>query len=265
MLIVGELINASRKPVAEAIRTRDAEAISELARGQVEAGAAYVDVNAGVFVGEEVEHLCWLVQTVQEAVGAPCCIDSPDPRAVEQALAVHSGPAMVNSISLEQARFEALLPVVRGTDLKLVALCMDDEGMPETAAQRIGVADRLVNRLVQNGLRPENLYVDPLVQPVSTNHSFGQEFLKAVAGIREALPDVHLICGLSNVSYGLPHRRLLNRVFAALAVGSGLDALIIDPLDEALMAVLTAAQALLGADPYCMGYLKAYRAGRLAG
>ena len=129
MIIVGELINASRKSVRVAIENNDADAVKKLAMGQAENGADYIDVNAGVFVGKEADYLKWLVETVQTAADSPCSIDSPDPRAIETALAVHKGTPMINSISLEKERYDALLPIVAGTDLKVVALCMSDAGI----------------------------------------------------------------------------------------------------------------------------------------
>jgi 5-methyltetrahydrofolate--homocysteine methyltransferase len=260
MLIVGELINASRKAIAEAIRARHQEQIQQVAKNQIEAGANYIDVNAGVFVGEEPAYLEWLVKTVQSAVSEPCCIDSPDPKAIEAALAVHTGAAMINSISLEKNRFDSLLPIVAGTDLKVVALCMSDEGMPETADDRMAIADKLVNRLVQNNVAIDNIYVDPLVQPVSTNVQFGVEFLNAIEKITATFKGVHTLCGLSNVSFGLPNRKLLNQTFMSMAIVKGLDGAIVNPLDKKMMASIITAEALAGKDPYCMQYLKAYRA-----
>ncbi len=259
MLVVGELINASRKPIAAAIEAQDAEAIQKVARDQYDAGADYIDVNAGIFVGKEAEYLEWLVKIVQEVVPAPCCIDSPDPKAIERALAVHQGTAMINSISLEKERFDAMLPMLAGTELKVVALCMSDEGMPETCADRVQIADRLINSLVQKGIPIGNIYVDPLVQPVSTKSTFGVEFLNAIEEIMTKFPGVHTICGLSNISYGLPVRKLLNQNFAVMAIAKGLDSLIINPLDKQMMANLIAAETLAGRDDYCMNYLKAYR------
>ncbi|HHY31279.1 MAG TPA: methyltetrahydrofolate cobalamin methyltransferase [Syntrophaceticus sp.] len=259
MIIVGELINASRKAVGEAISAQDAEAIKKLAVDQHEAGANYIDVNAGIFVGQEAGYLQWLVKTVQGAVDAPCCIDSPDPKAIENALSVHKGTAMINSISLEKDRYNALLPVVAGTDLKVVALCMSDEGMPETTEDRVKIADQLINDLVKNNIPLDNIYVDPLVQPVSTKSTFGDEFLNAVDEIMTRFKGVHTICGLSNISYGLPLRQMLNQTFAVMAVARGLDALIINPLDRKMIQNLIAAETLAGRDDYCMNYLKAYR------
>ncbi len=265
MLIVGELINASRPAIQGAIQEKRTEEIQKVARDQREAGADYIDVNAGVFVKEEADYLTWLVETVQQAVDAPCCIDSPAPSAVEAALQVHRGTPMVNSISLEKERFDRLIGLIAGTDIRVVALCMSDEGMPETAQARLKIAHELVDRLVQRNVKADNIYVDPLVQPISTNHEFGAAFLDAVAGIRAEIPEVHVICGLSNVSYGLPERRLVNQTFAVMAVARGLDAMIVNPLDRRMMAGIRAAEALAGRDPYCMGYLEAFRAGALSG
>jgi cobalamin-dependent methionine synthase I len=260
MLIVGELINASRKAIAAAIEAQNQEEIQQVAKNQIAAGANYIDVNAGVFVGKEPQYLEWLVKTVQSVVSEPCCIDSPDPKAIQAALAVHTGTAMINSISLEKDRFDSLLPIVAGTDLKVVALCMSDEGMPKTTDDRMAIADKLVNRLVQNNVAIHNIYVDPLVQPVSTNVQFGIDFLNAIEKIMATFQGVHTLCGLSNVSFGLPNRKLLNQIFMSMAIVKGLDGAIINPLDKKMMAGILTAEALAGKDAYCMQYLKAYRA-----
>lgn len=260
MLVVGELINASRKAIGAAIEAQDIEAIQKVARDEREAGADFLDVNAGIFIGKEAKYLTWLVEIVQKATGnAPCCIDSPDPKAIEKALAVHQGVAMINSISLEKERYESLLPIISGTDLKIVALCMSDGGMPETADARLAIADKLINSLVQKNIPIENIFVDPLVQPMSTKDNFGVEFLEAVEGIMTTYKGVHTICGLSNVSYGLPSRKILNQAFAIMAIDRGLDSLIINPLDKQMMANLVAAETIAGRDSYCTNYLKAYR------
>lgn len=259
MVIVGELINASRKEIATIIEAQDAEAVKKVAKDQYEAGANYIDVNAGIFVGKEGDYLQWLVKNVQEVVDWPCCIDSPDPKAIEKALSVHKGVAMINSISLEKERYDKLLPLVAGTDLKVVALCMSDEGMPQTAEERVKIAEKLINGLVKNNVPLDNIYVDPLVQPVSTDSKFGAEFLGAIQMIMTRFQGVHTICGLSNISYGLPGRKYLNQIFALLAISRGIDALILDPLDKKMMAALIAAETLIGRDDYCMNYLKAYR------
>jgi 5-methyltetrahydrofolate--homocysteine methyltransferase len=264
MIIVGELINASRKAIRAAIENQDAAAIQKIAKDQFEAGAHYIDVNAGVFVGEEAKYLTWLVQTVQTAVDAPCCIDSPDPKAIETALAVHKGTPMINSISLETERYDALLPLLAGTQLKVVALCMSDAGMPRTTDDRLEIADTLVNGLLQKNVSIENIYVDPLVQPVATDQTFGLEFLNAIEKIVTQYKGIHTMCGLSNISFGLPNRPFLNQTFMSMAIAKGLDGAIVNPMDKKMMANIIAATALAGKDEYCMEYLKAYRADRLS-
>ncbi len=263
MIIVGELINASRKGIAALIEAQDKEAIQKVAADQLDNNADYIDVNAGIYAGKETEYLKWLVTSVQEKVDAPCCIDSADPRVVEAALSVHKGTAMINSISLEKDRHDGLMPVIRGTDLKVVALCTSDEGIPETVEDKMAVADKLINSLVQNNVPIENIYVDPLVQPISTKNHFGLNFLEAVEKIRADFKGIHTICGLSNISYGLPERFFLNQTFLIMAITKGLDAAIVDPLDRKLMSKIIAAEALMGMDRYCMNYLKAYRSQKL--
>lgn len=260
MIIVGELINASRKAIGTAIEAQDVETIQKIAKDEFEAGAHYIDVNAGVFVDKEPEYLTWLVKNVQESVDAPCAIDSPDPKAIEAALAVHKGMPMINSISLEKDRYERLLPVISGTAFHVVALCMSDEGMPETTDQRMSIAEKLVNSLVKNGIPLDHIYVDPLVQPVSTNNRFGVEFLDAVEKIMTTFQGIHTMCGLSNISYGLPERKFMNQAFMIMAIARGLDGAIVNPLDKRMMANIVAAETLAGKDDYCMNYLNAYRA-----
>lgn len=264
MIIIGELINASRKVILSAIENQAAEVIKKIASDQVANGADYIDVNAGTFVEKEAQYLAWLVKIVQEEVDTPCTIDSPDPKAIEAALAVHKGTAMINSISLEKDRYDNLLPIVAGTELKVVALCMSDEGMPETVDDRMRIADKLINGLLQSNVPIENIFVDPLVQPLSVNNKFGMEFLSAIEKIKTTFSGVHTACGLSNISYGLPNRKLLNRTFIIQAITKGLDGAIINPLDKELISCIIASETLSGKDDYCMNYLKAFRAGIFA-
>jgi cobalamin-dependent methionine synthase I len=259
MLIVGELINASRKKIRAAIEDQDKDAIQQIAVQQFENGADFIDVNAGVFMGKEAGYLKWLVTTVQEELEAPCCIDSPDPQAIEAALSVHKGTPMINSISMEKERYDALMPIIAGTDCKVVALCMSDAGMPETAEARLSIAEDLINNLVKNNVALENIYVDPLVQPLSTNDNYGTEFLTSIEMIMSRFPGIHTVCGLSNISYGLPERMLLNQTFMVMAITKGLDGAIVNPLDNKMMAAIVTAETLAGKDEWCAEYLQAYR------
>jgi 5-methyltetrahydrofolate--homocysteine methyltransferase len=265
MLIVGELINTSRSAVGKAVQERNRALIQSLAVRQADAGADYIDVNAGTFVEKEVELLPWLVETVQEAVDRPLCLDSPNPKALEAAVAVHRGVPFINSISLEKERCEAMLPLVSAHPCKLVGLCMKRAGMPTTAEERIEAAAELIELLTAAGLNPADLYLDPLVQPVSVDIRMGRAVLEAIIGIKARFPEVHTICGLSNVSFGLPERKRINRCFLSLAMHSGLEAAILDPTDRGLMAALRTTVLLLGQDEYCSDFIEAYEKGLFAG
>lgn len=262
MLIVGELINTSRKAINEVVENRDAEYIKKIAREQLEAGADYIDVNCGTQVFDEVETMEWLVNTVQEAVEAPLCLDSPNPKAIEAGLALAKfGQPMINSITGETERFEQILPLVQKYKAKIVALCMDDNGMPNTAEERMAVVRVLHEKLTDAGVPEEDIYFDPLVKPISVANNAGLEVLETVRLITKEYPNVHKVCGLSNISYGLPNRKVLNRLFVVQTMTMGMDGYILNPLDKTMMGFVHASKALLGQDPFCIGYLTAHRNG----
>ncbi len=265
MLIIGELINSTRKQVRAAMEKKDGAFIQDLARRQAEAGARWVDVNAGAFPNDEVEKLQWLISVIRQVSEVPLCIDSPRPAAVEAGLAAAGAEPFLNSISAESDRYATLIPLVKRHNARVVALSLDDGGMTDDMARVWGVADGLIKRLQDDGVPSDHIFVDPLIRPVSTNPEYGMGALGVVARVKERHPEVHTVCGLSNVSYGLPRRRLLNQVFVAMAVARGMDSAIVDPLDPRMMANILAAEALAGPDQFCMAYITAERDGRLEG
>lgn len=264
MVIVGELINTSRQAVKQAVDEKDAVSIQRLAEEQVEAGATYVDINCGTLIENEEETLQWLVETVQSVVDAPLCIDTPNPAAMKAGLAIcKNGQTMINSISAEKERFETMLPLVQKYKCKVVALCMDDTGMPNSADDRYPIIDKLAKDLVDGGISPDDIYFDPLVKPLSTSNQAALEVLATVQYIKKNYPEFHMICGMSNVSFGLPQRKLLNQAYLVQLMTVGMDGFILDPTDKRLMSLFFASQALLGKDSFCVNYLQAYRANRL--
>jgi len=260
MLIIGELINCTCKKVGEAARKRDTEFFQDLARKQAAAGAHMLDVNAGL-PGQEVELLSWLVDLVQGVVDIPLCLDSADPEAMTKALPLCKQRPMVNSISDETARW-ALLPVLKEHRPRVIALCLAESGVPNGVDDRVATASRLIDRLTAEGFVLDDIYVDPCVMPIATG-PHGQHLLTAVRTILERYPGVHISAGVSNVSFGLPVRKLLNETFLQLLMAHGLDAAIVDPCDPQLMMSVVAAETLLGRDANCKGYLRAYRDGKL--
>jgi 5-methyltetrahydrofolate--homocysteine methyltransferase len=221
-----------------------------------------LDVNGGV-PGREVELLSWLVDVVQDACDAPLCLDSADPEALRKALPLCKRPPMINSITDEPGRFQALLPVIKEHRTGVVALCISESGPPGGMEDRVAIASRLVDHLTGEGILLDDIYVDPCVFPIGTGFQNGLNVLEAISRIRARYPGVHTSCGVSNVSFGLPARKLLNEVFLIMLMSRGMDAAIIDPCDEGVIARITAAQALGGRDADCMGYIKAYRKGIL--
>jgi len=262
MLIIGERINSTRKRIREAVLAADADLIRAEARKQLQAGAHMLDVNGGV-AGQEAEALKWLVQIVQEVTDVPICLDSADPEALRQALPLCRHKPMINSITDEEPRYRALIPLIKEYDAKIVALCMSASGPPSSLEDRLATASRLVDRLTRGGIALDKIYVDACVFPISTGGDHGRAVLDATGRIRTLYPGIHTSCGVSNVSFGLPVRKLLNEVYLIMLLGQGMDAALIDPCDEGLMARITAAEALWGRDEFCAGYLRAYRSGAL--
>ena len=265
MLIIGELINSTRKQIRKAIEEKDSVYIQNLAKKQAEAGANWVDVNAGAFPNDEVEKVQWLISVIREVTEVPLSIDSPRPAAVEAGLAMAGKDPFLNSISAESDRYKTLIPFLKKYNARVVALSLDDSGMTEDMGRVWEVADGLIKRLEDDGVPPDHIFVDPLIRPVSTNPEYGMGALGVVAKITERHPLVHKTCGLSNVSYGLPRRKLLNQVFVAMAIAKGMDSAIVDPLDPRMMATIVAADALAGKDQFCMGYITAEREGKFEG
>ncbi|MCI9273678.1 MAG: dihydropteroate synthase [Clostridiales bacterium] len=260
MIIIGEKLNSSIPSVHDAIEKRDAAFVQDLARRQEESGAQYLDINAGMFVEDECSHLRWLMNTVQQVTQLPLVIDTPDPQVAAAIVREYKGEKpIINSVTLEANRFEPMLNAALENDTGLVALCMDDSGVPDGVDRRIELAGELVDRLTKAGLKRQDIYLDPMVRPAGSGEAYGLEAIQSIKGIRALLPDVHIVCGLSNISFGLPKRALINRTFLVAAMTAGLDSAIMDPLNRELMASLYAANAVLGQDEYCIEYLGAYR------
>ncbi len=266
MLIIGEKLNSTRKKVKEMIENRDQKAVQDLARKQVEAGAEMLDVNASAAEGNREENMEWLVRTVQEAVDVPLCIDSPHAGEIERGLAVHNwatGKALINSITGEKEKIARLLPTIKKYKCAVIALTMDERGIPDKVSIRLEIAHKLIGILTDSGVPLSEIYLDPLVVPIATSDKNGLITMETIRGIKDAYPEVKTVIGLSNISYGLPERKLVNQVFLILTMGCGLDAAIIDPTDKRMMAMIKATQILLGKDNFCCEYLKAYREGKL--
>ena len=266
MLLMGESINGTRKQVAEAIQARDAEFIKTLATDQVEAGAAVLDVNGGVAGGDEIADMTWLIETVMGVTDMQLMVDSASAAVLEHGVKViidKGGKVpFINSISGEQARIDAALPLVEKYKCPVIALCLSEEGIPPTAEDRFAVAQQLHDLCTGVGLPAEDVWVDPLVLSVSADPAAPQVAMETLKLVKERLP-VRTTGGLSNVSFGLPNRPLLNRTFVAMCAGLGIDAAVLDVRNKQMIATIKSIEALRGEDNFCGAYLKAHRAGIL--
>lgn len=263
--VIGERINTTLKQVKAAVTDRDADYIMDDVRKQSEAGASYIDVNAGARIGHEVEDMTWLLEIVQQATDLPLCLDSPDPAVLEMAYDLVSKKPMINSISLEKDRFEPMIKYLQGKECRIIALCMDDSGMPKSADDIVSRAKIIVSELEKIGFIRDDIFLDPLVQPLGVDNNNGTMAMTAVRRIMAEIEGVHTTGGLSNISFGLPQRRVINRCFLSMMIGNGFDSAIMDPLDEKAMTQVITADMIVGNDDFCMQFIKATRAGIIGG
>jgi len=259
MIIVAERLNAARKAVREAIEKKDETLVITEATDQFAAGADIIDINAGAHPDREEADMAWMIDLVQGAVDSRISIDSSSGRVILKNIHKLTKTPMINSVSLESKKLAEMKPALTEREADIVALCMDDAGLPKTADQAYGNAVQMVQTLEGIGISREHIFLDPLVQTISADHTKGLMVLETIGRIRAEIPGVHIICGLSNISYGMPERFLINRTFLTLAVGAGLDAAIIDPLDKKLTTAAAVSEMLLGKDPYCRNYLTQFR------
>ena len=263
MKIIGEKINATIKDVRRIIGDRDDNGLLALARKQAEAGAFYLDVNVGTGEGsrdDEIAAMDWAVKLVSEAVDAPISVDSADPGVIEAGLkALNGKKALINSVKAEEKMLDAVMGLVKGYDCEVVALAMDEKGIPPTVDERLKACEKIASFCSKSGVELGKVYFDPLVLPISADVTQGMTTLKTIEAIKTAIPEAHTVMGLSNVSYGLPARKKLNLGFLQMAIYAGLDAAIADPLDAEFMSAVKTAEVLVGRDKRCKRYTRQFR------
>lgn len=264
MIIIGEKINGTVEAVRSAVLDRDAAYIAGLADQQAAAGADYIDVNVGTGIGDESEAMAWALGVIRSRTDAPLCVDSSDPDVIAAGLGVLVGERpFVNSVTGAAASMARILPLAAASSSPLVALAMDEAGIPSSAAERLDVIRRIVTAAGEAGIPVENLYVDPLVMPLSADFKQGRVTLDTLREVKAEFEGINTVMAVSNASFGIPMRSLINRSMITVAVYLGLDAAIVDPTDIDLRAAISAAEVVAGKDKYCKDYMKAYRSGLL--
>ncbi|MBQ1311930.1 MAG: methyltetrahydrofolate cobalamin methyltransferase [Blautia sp.] len=261
MIIIGEKINGSIPSIAEAIAKRDADLIKERARVQAEAGATFIDCCASVEEDVEVETLKWMIDCIQEVTDVPICVDSPSPDVLLQVFPYCKRPGLINSVSMEGDKVAKIFPAIADTKWEVVALLSDDTGIPKTAADRLRVFDNLMAKAKEYKIAPSRIHIDPLIEMLCTSEDGIAMIEEVISTVRERYPSIHITAAVSNISFNLPVRKLVNTGFTVLAMKAGLDSAIFDPTNRDLLGVIYATEALLGLDDYCMEYISAYREG----
>lgn len=260
MIIIGEKINGSIPSVAKAIAERDADWIRNLAKIQAEAGADFIDVCASVKDGE-VEILHWLIDLVQEVTDTPICIDSPNPASCVAAMEFCKKPGMINSVSMEGDKCDIIFPAIAGTPWQVVAL-LCGKGIPKSAQDRLTVFDQLMVKAKEYNIAPTRIHIDPLVEMLCTSEDGISMVVEVITAVKKKQPSIHVTGAVSNISFNLPVRKLLNQAFLVLAMNAGMDSGVMDPTNRDMMGMVYATEAMLGLDEYCLEYISAYREGK---
>ena len=263
MIIVGELLNSTRKSVQKALTEKDEATIRRLAREQVEAGADILDVNTATSMEREIDDMKWVIGLVYDEVGEEVrlAIDTPKPEAMAAGLKLCRARPLINSVNNDPRQRE-MIDIAKGTDVDIVGMPMGGKtAMPKTVEERLGEAELLIGTLSEAGVDLQRLYIDTIVMTIGTNQEQGRAVIDSTREIKKRYGsrEVKTSVGLSNVSFGLPSRTLLNQAFLAMLLEAGLDMAFISPKDEGMMNILRASEAILGADQNCLRYVRYMR------
>jgi 5-methyltetrahydrofolate--homocysteine methyltransferase len=261
MIIIGEKINGAIPSTAKAIVEKDADFIRNLAKIQTEAGVDYIDVCASVDDDIELETMKWLIDLVQEVTDTPIAVDSPNVYTCIESMKYCNKPGLFNSVSLEGDKIDAAFKAIADTTWECVALLNSDKGIPKTAKDRLDVFADLMAKVKEYGINPSRMHIDPLVEMLCTSEDGLAMVVEVIKSIKEQYPTIHVTGAVSNISFNLPARKMVNMGFTVLAMNAGLDSAILDPTNGDLMGIIFATEALLGEDDYCMEYIGAYREG----
>ena len=254
-VVIGERINPTgKKLLKEALRNNDIDYIIREGINQKDAGAHILDVNMGLPEIDEAEMLCKSVFELQSVLSTPLQLDSSDAEAMEKALRIYNGKAMINSVNGKEKSMNEIFPLAKKYGGVVVCLCLDEGGIPTSAKGRIAIAEKIVNRAKEYGIDKKNLVIDALTMTISTDKSNAVETLKAVDYIRNTM-GINTVLGVSNISFGLPNREAINTAFYTLAMNNGLSAGIINPNSKPMMNAFYSYKALAGLDENCQNYI----------
>lgn len=256
-VLIGERINpAGRKKLSESLKAGKLDILGEEARAQAKAGADIIDVSVSTFGVDEVTLLPRAVQAVMDTVDLPLCLDTVNHRALEEALKVYQGKPLINSVTGEERSLLNVLPIVKEHRAAVIGLVQDDEGIPADAERRVAIACRIVERAEAMGIPREDVIIDCLALAVGANTGAGLVTVETIRRVKAEL-GVNMTLGLSNISFGLPDRNLLNSAFIAMAIAQGVTCLIVDV--ARMRPAVLASDLLLDRDKRARRYIEGYR------
>lgn len=259
-VIIGERINPTgRKTLLNQLKNGVFEMVKSDAIAQVDAGAKIIDVNAGVPGADESALLKDMILVIQEVTDMPLCFDTADEKALEAALSMYDGKALINSVNGEEERLASVLPLVKEYDASVIALCMDDDGIPPTAEDRLKVAEKIIARADKLGISADRLVVDPLALTMGSDHQAGKIALDTIKMVVKEF-GTNMTIGASNISFGMPDRPSINAIFLSMAIQAGLTCPITNPLEEEVRLAILGADLVMGRDEFGMNWIKSYRA-----
>lgn len=259
MIFIGERINAGFKDIKAAIENKDGDVIQEWAVKQTKAKATYLDVNMGT-ASNKAEDLCWMIEQVQEATDLPISIDNNKPALLREAMPVCKKPPLINSLTADEAKLDEMLPIIAEHKASFIGLAMDESGSPKDADKRVENAGRIFAKIMEYGIEPDQLFLDPIIMPLKYMQEQASEILKAASQFTLfSDPPCHIVGGLSNVANGTQHKKLINRIFATMMVANGLDAVICDVMDESLVNSILTAELVMNKSIYADSYIEAFR------
>ena len=256
MIFIGERINTGFKDIKQAVMDKDPAPLQEWAKKQAEAGATFLDVNLGA-VSADPADMCWMIETVQDAVETPVCIDTNKPNILAEAIKVARPGALINSTTATDEKLDAMMPVAAEYNASIIGLVMDEAGTPKNVDNRVENAGKILAKAMELGMSPDRVFLDPIVMPLKYMQDQSKNILDAV---RQFMlfsdPPPNIVCGLSNISNGTKHKELINRTFLVMAINNGMSAAICDVLDTDLVNAAKTAELMMNKEIYADSYVK---------
>ena len=256
MIFIGERINTGFKDIKQAVMDKDPAPLQEWAKKQAEAGATFLDVNLGA-VSADPADMCWMIETVQDAVETPVCIDTNKPNILAEAIKVARPGALINSTTATDEKLDSMMPVAAEYNASIIGLVMDEAGTPKNVDNRVENAGKILAKAMELGMSPDRVFLDPIVMPLKYTQDQSKNILDAV---RQFMlfsdPPPNVVCGLSNISNGTKHKELINRTFLVMAINNGMSAAICDVLDTDLVNAAKTAELMMNKEIYADSYVK---------